>query len=122
MSGSEIVYVYGGQSGVLPQAFRWQGRTLRVLHVESLGLRGSERRFRLRTVEGPYEMAVDVRSGRWAMRRTPSWLDRVRADIGRTPRYPLPAWRRRGRITRTAARAAAASQQHLEAVTVRSAS
>lgn len=121
MSDSEGVFVYGAQNGMIPQAFRWQGRTLRVLSVETLGLRGSERRFRMRTVEGPYELAVDIRSGRWLMRRTPGWLDRVRADIQRTPRYPLPAWRRRGRITRTAAKAAA-SQQHLEAVAVRSAS
>ncbi len=121
-TGVQKLRVYMAQDGLVPQAFRWQGRTLRVLHVEALGLRGRERRFRMRTVEGPYEMAVDTRSGQWAMRRTPGWFDRMRADIQRIPRYPLPAWRRRGRIVRPAAQAAAASQQHLEAVAVRSAS
>jgi hypothetical protein len=121
MAGLQKLRVYMAQDGLIPQAFRWQGRTLRVLHVETLGLRGSERRFRMRTVEGPYEMAVDIRSGQWAMRRTPGWLDRVRADIQHTPRYPLPAWRRRGRITRAAAKAAVAPQ-HREAAAVRPAS
>lgn len=122
MTGLQKLRVYMAPDGVIPQAFRWQGRTVRVLHVETLGLRGSERRFRMRTVEGPYEMAVDTRSGRWAMRRTPGWLDRVRADIQRTPRYPLPAWRRRGRITRVIAAKAAAAPQQLEAAMVRSVS
>ncbi len=122
-TGVQKLRVYMAQDGLVPQAFRWQGRTLRVLHVEALGLRGSERRFRMRTAEGPYDMAVDTRTGRWAMRRTPGWLDRVRAAIQRTPRYPLPAWRRRGRITRaTAAGSAAAPRAHLESVPVRSVS
>jgi len=120
-SGVQKLRVYMAQDGLVPQAFRWQGRTLRVLHVEALGLRGYERRFRMRTVEGPFEMAVGIGSGQWAMRRTPGWFDRVRADIERTPRYPLPAWRRRGRIARAADRAAAAPQKCLEVSAMRSA-
>jgi len=121
-TGVQKLRVYMAQDGLVPQAFRWHGRTLRVLHVEALGLRGRERRFRMRTVEGPYEMAVDTRSGQWAMRRVPGWFDRMRAGIQRVPRYPLPAWRRRGRIVRAAARTTAALRAHLESVPVRSAS
>ena len=30
--------VYMAAGGLVPQAFRWQGRTLRVLHVEIVGV------------------------------------------------------------------------------------
>jgi hypothetical protein len=103
--------VYMAAGGLVPQAFRWHGRTLRVLQVESLGLRGSERRYRLRTVQGPYELGVDTRSGAWAMRRQPGWLRRTWANIQRSPRYPLPASRRRGRLLRDGLAGPALRQQ-----------
>lgn len=100
MTNGQRLHVYLAQDGATPQAFRWQGRTLRVQYVELLGLRSGERRFRLHTAEGAYEAAVAVRTAAWTLRRAPGWWERLRADIRRTPRYPLPAWQRRSRGAR----------------------
>ena len=88
--------------GFYPQAFRCAGRDLRVLFVESLRTRGPERWFRVRTVEGVYELTQQTRTGVWQMRRSPSWFGRTMAQIARTPRYSLPASHRRGGCVRTA--------------------
>jgi hypothetical protein len=83
--------------GFYPQALRWQGYKLRVLFIEGIQTFGPERRYRVRTAEGPYELGLQIGSGIWQVRRSPSWLDRARARLEAMPRYPLPAWRRRRR-------------------------
>ena len=64
-----------------PQAFRWAGRDVRVLSVEGLRTCGPERRFRVRTVEGVYELTQDTRGQIWRMRRSPSWFGRALAQL-----------------------------------------
>jgi hypothetical protein len=83
--------------GFYPQVLRWQGYKLRVLFVERVQTSGLERQYRVRTAEGPYELSLQIGSGIWQVRRSPSWLDRARARLENMPRYPLPAWRRRSR-------------------------
>lgn len=80
-----------------PQTLRWPGRSLRVLHVERVYTAGRERRFRVCTMEGPYELGLHLGTGVWQVRRGPGWLDRARARLENMPRYPLPAGRRRRR-------------------------
>ena len=81
--------------GFYPQVFRWAGRDLRVLFVEGLRTRGAERWFRVRTVEGAYELVQQTRTGVWLLRRSPSWFSRAMAQAARAPRYSLPASHRR---------------------------
>lgn len=81
--------------GFYPQVFRWAGRDLRVLFVEGLRTRGAERWFRVRTVEGVYELVHQTRTGVWLLRRSPSWFGRTMAQLARAPRYSLPAGARR---------------------------
>ena len=81
--------------GFYPQAFWWQGRLYRVLELESLRTVGLERRCRVHTAEGPYELAFDVSGKRWWMRRSPGVVERLLARWQNAPRYPLPVWRRR---------------------------
>ncbi len=81
--------------GVYPPSFRWAGRDVRVLSVEGLRTCGPERRFRVRTVEGVYELAEDTRARRWRMMRSPTWFARTLAQLGQEPRYSLPAAERR---------------------------
>jgi hypothetical protein len=81
--------------GFYPQAFRWAGREVRVLSVEGLRTCGPERRFRVRTVEGIYELTQDVRAGLWRMRRSPTWFSRTVAQLDQEPRYTLPSSSRR---------------------------
>ncbi len=76
--------------GFYPHAFRWAGRDVRVLSVEGLRTCGCERRFRVRTVEGVYELTQDTRSQVWRMRRSPTWLGRTLAQLAQEPRYTLP--------------------------------
>ncbi len=77
-----------------PRAFWWRGRQYRVLSLESVRVVGRERRYRLATAAGCFELA-QTSSGLWQVRRTPGWLSRVRVRWQNAPRYPLPAWRRR---------------------------
>ncbi|PKO21843.1 MAG: hypothetical protein CVU38_12700 [Chloroflexi bacterium HGW-Chloroflexi-1] len=80
-----------------PRSFRWQGRSFRVLGVESVNTFGAERRFRVRTSEGRFELGLCTEEGSWRVRRRPTWLGRIWARWQNAPRYPLPAWRRRSR-------------------------
>lgn len=89
------VRVILARDGFYPQAFRWAGRDLRVLLVEGLRTRGAERWFRVRTVEGVYELVQQTRTGVWLLRRSPSWFSRAMAQAARAPRYSLPASHRR---------------------------
>jgi hypothetical protein len=77
-----------------PQAFCWRGNVVRVLCVEEVRTVGLERRYRVRTVQGVYELGLAA-GGAWTLRRRPGWLARARASVRRMPRYPLPAGRRR---------------------------
>ena len=65
--------------GFYPQALSWQGNTLRVLCVEEHRTVGMQRRFRVRTPKGPYELGLRLDTGAWQIRRRPGWLARVRA-------------------------------------------
>jgi hypothetical protein len=87
-----------GPEGFYPYTFRWAGRDVRVLSVEGMRTCGLERRFRVRTVEGVYELTQDTRTQLWRMGRSPTWLSRALAQLGQEPRYTLPvAERRAGR-------------------------
>jgi hypothetical protein len=93
-----------------PQAFRWGGRSIRILFVEGLRTVGAERLFRVRTIEGSYELAHNTVTQMWSLRRQPSWWSRAlnQADVARYA--PAPG---RGRLSRAAARAQA--QSHSQA-------
>jgi len=78
-----------------PRAFRWQGRVVRVLSVDRIRTFGAERRFRVRTAVGRFELGWLTDSGQWRVRREPNWLDRIWSRLRRMPRYSLPPWRRR---------------------------
>jgi hypothetical protein len=92
MQGLRIIL---GPDGFYPQALHWQGRTLRVLYIERVQTAGLERRYRVRTLEGPFELCLHIGTGVWQIHRSPGWLDRARAHLAALPRYPLPAMRRR---------------------------
>jgi hypothetical protein len=85
--------------GFYPRTFEWQGRLVRVAAVEMMYTSGIERRFRVRTVEGQFELGFRVGAGVWCLRRHPGWLGRAWARLQNLPRYPLPAGRRRARRT-----------------------
>jgi hypothetical protein len=87
--------VWLGPDGFYPHTFRWAGRDVRVLSIDGLRTYGPERRFRVRTVEGVYELTHDVRAQAWRMRRSPTWFSRTLAQIAQEPRYTLPAGNRR---------------------------
>lgn len=82
--------------GFYPRSWRWQGRGVRVLTVEEVYTSGLERRYRVRTPEGRYELGYHTGTGEWQMRRAPMWFQRLWAHMQDVPRYPLPARRRRG--------------------------
>jgi len=89
--------------GFYPQALSWQGRTLRVLYIESVQTTGLERRYRVQTPGGPFDLRLHIGTGVWQIHRSPGWLARARAHLAALPRYPLPAVRRRARATLKAA-------------------
>ncbi len=91
------VKVILGSNPFSPRAFRWQGRTVRVLAVESIKTFGAERRYRVRTGEGYFELGCFGDAGAWRLHRAPTWLGRLWARWQDVPRYPVPVWRRRVR-------------------------
>jgi hypothetical protein len=91
------VQVILAPDGFYPRAFIWQGGTLRVLGVEEYRIIGMQRRFRVRTPEGPFEIGLHIGTGIWQIHRCPGWLARARALLAAQPRYALPAGRRRAR-------------------------
>lgn len=97
MDNNDLLRVTMCADGFYPQALRWQGRTVRVLSVERVHTCGLERRYRVRTAEGRYELGLRIGAGAWTIRRSPGWVNRLWARVERTPRYALPAWLRRGR-------------------------
>jgi hypothetical protein len=84
--------------GFYPQALQWQGGTLRVLGVEAFRTTGMQRRFRVRTPAGAYDLGLSLGTGTWQIHRRPGWLARARAFLAAQPRYPLPAARRRSHL------------------------
>lgn len=93
--------------GFYPRGLRWRGRAIRVLYVEETFTCGLERRHRLRTPEGTYEVGLHSGTGLWQMRRTPAWHQRLWMRIQDMPRYPAPIRRRRGHRETEVRRAAA---------------
>lgn len=83
--------------GFYPRSLRWQGRGVRVLYIEETYTCGLERRYRLRTPEGRYELGLHTGTGVWQMRRVPTWFERLRLRVLAMPRYPAPLGRRRWR-------------------------
>jgi hypothetical protein len=81
--------------GFYPEAFRWAGSDVRVLSVEGMRTCGPERRFRVRTVEGVYELTQDTRAHIWRLRRSPTWFSRALAQFAQEPRYSPPTGSRR---------------------------
>lgn len=94
---NETLRVIVNPNGFYPQVLIWEHRKLRVLCAETAGTFGLERRYRVRTKEGSYELGLNTGSGVWHVRRCPTWLERAWARMQQMPRYPLPAWRRRAR-------------------------
>lgn len=106
----ERVRVTLAEDSFYPRTFGWAGRSIRVLFVEGMRTVGVERLFRVRTVEGVYELAQHTVTEVWTLRRQPSWLARA-LTAGEAPRYqPLAG---RNRVSRAAARAQA--QAHPQA-------
>ncbi len=81
--------------GFYPRSLRWNGRGVRVLYVVDTYTCGLERRYRLQTPEGRYEVGLDIGTGAWRMRRAPSRLERLFMRIQDMPRYPVSPGRRR---------------------------
>jgi hypothetical protein len=95
-----------------PQAFRWAGRSIRILFVEGMRTVGAERLFRVRTVEGAYELAQHTVTQVWTLRRRPSWWTRA-LNQGEAARYQPAAGR--NRVSRAAARAQAQAHPQAQA-------
>jgi hypothetical protein len=91
----ESLRVTFASGGFFPQTFRWEGRFYRILAVHSIRTCGLERRYRVATSAGDFELALAVSSGGWHIRHAPNWLSRAWYRLHSGPRYPLPAWRRR---------------------------
>lgn len=107
--GSNQIKVTTSPDGFYPRSLRWQGRQVRVLCVEEVYTRGRERRYRLCTPEGMYEVGFVSDTGEWQMRRAPSLLRRWWARIQAMPRFPAPATRRR-RVRQLVPQSGAAGQ------------
>ena len=54
------VQVILAPDGFYPQTIQWQGGTLHVLCVEGFQTTGMQRRFRVRTPEGPFEIDLNL--------------------------------------------------------------
>lgn len=93
----ESLRVWVGSSALRPRAFRWQGRTRRVLEVESVATFGSERRYRVQTLDGCFELGLFADVGEWRLRRCPGLVSRLAARWRYGPQFPVFPWRRRAR-------------------------
>ncbi len=95
-TSTDLLHVKLAADGFYPRSFQWRGRTVRVLAVHGISTHGAERRYRVRTTIGDFELGLFHQQGLWRIRRQPNWLSRLWARVQRLPRYPLPPWRRRG--------------------------
>ncbi len=84
--------------GFTPSTFRWQGALVRVLGVERVETRGLERVYRVRTAAGSYQLGFHASAARWYVRRSPSRFSRALLRWLDSPRYAVPARRRRGAL------------------------
>lgn len=91
------VHVTVRPDGFTPRAFRWEGNLARVLSVEAVVTRDVERRYRVQTSLGCYELSWFVPGKVWYVRRGPSRFARMLAQRRHPARYGVPAWRRRAR-------------------------
>lgn len=107
MASQQGVRVVLAKDGYYPLSFHWRGQPVRVLYVEAVHTAGLERRFRVRTVDGSYELSLLVGQGVWQMRHSPNALARAWARVQQMPRYPLPPARKRSRRRMPATREAA---------------
>jgi hypothetical protein len=92
---AESVLLAVRPDGFTPQAFRWHGELVRVLTVEGVRTYGTERRFRIRTTGGRFELSFHSDAGLWYVLRGPTRLGRALCLLDSMPRYALPVWRRR---------------------------
>ncbi len=74
--------------GFYPQALQGQDGTLRVLGVEEFRTTGMQRRFRVRTPEGVYDLGLDLSTGIWQIHRRPGWLRARPGALGCTAALP----------------------------------
>jgi len=86
--------------GFTPRTFAWEGERVRVISVESVETFGAERRYRVHTRRGRFELSLYTDVERWFIRRSPTRLGQALSRWQDTPRYALPAWRRRMRRER----------------------
>jgi hypothetical protein len=100
--------------GFTPQTFRWDGTQVRVMGLERVETVGAERRYRVRTRLGCFELSLYTNLGRWFIRRSPTRLGRALWRWQSSPRYTLPAWRRRIRILPKAAAQESAGGSHAD--------
>jgi hypothetical protein len=78
-----------------PLSFRWAGHLVRVLYVESVRTHGRERRYRVQTPKGLYELGLDTAGKVWRLCHSPTWFTRTWTTMRQLPRYPLPNHRQR---------------------------
>ncbi len=99
MSGNDMrsVEMAVRPDGFTPRAFRWEDGLVRVLAVESVRTCGTERRYRVLTGEGRFELSYYSNDSQWYVRRSPTRLGRALCQWEAAPRYSLPMWRRRAR-------------------------
>jgi hypothetical protein len=90
-----MLHVSLAADGFFPQAFRWSNRLYRVLAVHSVRTNGYERRYRVVTSGGYFELALHLALGTWRLGRRPNRLSQLWYRWLNGARYPLPAWRRR---------------------------
>ena len=79
---TETLQVILAANGFYPWAFRWQGRALRVLSVDQISTSGTERRFRVRTAIGHFELGLLHR--RLPVARA-ACAELARPDVGALP-------------------------------------
>lgn len=95
-----------------PRSFQWLGRRVRVQYIIGVRTRGAERRCRVQTADGAYELGWNTATGKWRMCHSPSLLSRAWAEMRRLPRFPLPLRQQRTLCAQpVAVRAAGGSRQ-----------
>ncbi len=97
MNPDESFKVWVGSSPLRPRAFRRQGRVQRIVEVESVVTLGAERRYRVRTLNGCFELSLFADAGEWRLRRCPGPVSRLAARWRYGPQFPVFPWRRRAR-------------------------
>ncbi len=93
--GTRRIEVVHEGSRMLPRSFRWGGRVIRVRSIDSIQAVGPERRYRVRTGEGHFELGLLGDSMTWNLRKRPTWLGKMWDAFQHPPRYPLPFGTRR---------------------------